>query len=89
MNALWRRVTGTRTMRSVVAEFGPPPGARYATALATLSDLEVIRRGAVIVRDRRSGEAARDQVVAARARSARLGRVAERRIAHRLAQVPR
>jgi hypothetical protein len=76
VNALWRRLTGTRTMRSVAAEFGPPPGARYAYLFDGMTDLDVIRRGHEIIAARRSDtEAAHSRVVAERSRLHRLAEV--------------
>jgi hypothetical protein len=51
VNALWRALTGTRTMRSAAAEFGPPPGARYADDLARYSDAELVAHGKEILAD--------------------------------------
>ncbi|WP_426510634.1 hypothetical protein ACPPVO_08230 [Dactylosporangium sp. McL0621] len=49
--ALYELLTGRPyfTGRSAAADFGPPPGARYARELAAYSDLELIRRGHEIV----------------------------------------
>jgi hypothetical protein len=72
VSGAWRRLTGTRTMRSAATEFGPPPGARYA--LPGLSDLDVIRYGHEILAARQfAPERARDRVAAARSRAERLG----------------
>jgi hypothetical protein len=48
---LYETLTGRpwTTMRSAAAEFGPPPGARYAAALAAYTDAELIARGEQIL----------------------------------------
>lgn len=48
---LYETVTGTpwTTGRCMAAEFGSPPGVRYATELAGLSDQEVLAYGYEII----------------------------------------
>jgi hypothetical protein len=60
---LFQALTGRpwTTVRSCTAEFGPPPGARYAAELAAYSDAELITGGhTILARLRRE-----DQVPAA------------------------
>jgi hypothetical protein len=74
VNGLRRWLTGTRTMRSAAAEFGPPPGARYGHLLVGLTDVEAVRRAHRLIAAQQSpAERAADRVVAARARAERLG----------------
>lgn len=48
---LWKALTGTpwKTVRSAAAEFGPPPGVRYADDLAHLTDAELLLYGEQVV----------------------------------------
>jgi hypothetical protein len=90
VNALWRRLTGTRVMRSAAAECGPPPAARHATALAELDDLTLIRRGHEIIAARLSpAEVAHGRVVAELARHQGTDPQPPRRITYRPAEVTR
>lgn len=51
MTGLWEKLTGTpwKTTRSAAAEFGPPPGARYARDLEALTNTEVAMYGEQVV----------------------------------------
>lgn len=62
---VYERLTGRPwyTGRSAAAEFGPPPGARYARELAAYSDAELIAQGPQIIAE----------LAARRARHARQG----------------
>jgi hypothetical protein len=56
---LYELLTGQpwTTTRSMAAEFGPPPAARYATQLAAYSDAELIAHGKAILARLRAEEA--------------------------------
>jgi hypothetical protein len=51
LQRLYELVTGRpwTTVRSAAAEFGPPPGARYAAELSRFSDAELYGHGDRIV----------------------------------------
>ena len=88
MNALWRRLTGTRVMRSAAAEFGPPPGALYD--LDCYSDAAVLRQGhEQIARMQQPWEVAHYRMAAARARSECLSVPVKLCITRGLVEVPR
>lgn len=60
LQRIYELVTGRPyiTIHSATAEFGPPPGARYADELNDLTDAELYAYGTAVVADLRSRQPA-------------------------------